>query len=80
MAILLKQQQLSCKTSSANAMLAAAFGHHDHQTLCHLVSFCMDFLKKDSTAKMQEVWGTLNITLQAQQTIMKILYNVTDEK
>jgi hypothetical protein len=64
-AILWKQQQLSCKTSSVTALSGTAFGHHDHQTLRHLISFCRDFLKKDSTATMQEAWWTLNITLQA---------------
>jgi hypothetical protein len=40
-----------------------AFGLHDPQTLCHLTSFCGDFLKKRSTTTTQEAWRTLNITM-----------------
>jgi hypothetical protein len=40
-----------------------AFGHHDHQTLRHLLSFRGHFLKKKFTAITQGAWGTLNLAL-----------------
>jgi hypothetical protein len=57
---ILRKQQLSCGTSSVITM---DFGHLDHQTSCHLASFCGDFLKKESKAITQEVWMTLDITM-----------------
>jgi len=33
-------------------LMGVAFDHHDHQTLCHLTSYCEDFL---------EVWGSFKI-------------------
>jgi hypothetical protein len=41
------------------------FGHHDLQTLFHLISLCWDFLKKESTAITQEACKTLNLTLKS---------------
>jgi hypothetical protein len=63
-AILRKQQQLSCRAFTVIALLVMAFGPHDPQTLRHLTSFCVDFLKKESTVTTQEAWITINLTLK----------------
>jgi thioredoxin-related protein len=39
-----------CRTSSVIAMPGIVFGHHNHQTLRHLPSFCAHLFKKESTA------------------------------
>jgi hypothetical protein len=34
------------------------FGYHDPQTLCQLTFLCGDFLNKESTAIIQDIWRT----------------------
>ena len=53
-AILLKQQQLSCRTYSMIALSAVDFGHHGLQTLGHMTCFFGDFLRNESSALTQE--------------------------
>ena len=61
---ILRKQQLSCRAFTVIALLVMAFGPHDPQTLRHLTSFCVDFLKKESTVTTQEAWITINLTLK----------------
>jgi hypothetical protein len=63
--VLLKQQQLSCRTSLVIALLNMAFGHYDPQTIHHLTSVCGDFLQKEPTATTQEAWGILSFRLNS---------------
>ena len=58
-----KQQQLSCRAFSVIVLFVMAFGPHDPQTVRHLTSFCVDFLRIESTAITQETWRTVNLTL-----------------
>jgi hypothetical protein len=39
-----------CRTSSVIALSGIVFGHHNHQTLRHLPSFCAHLFRKESTA------------------------------
>jgi hypothetical protein len=55
--------QLTCRTSPVITLSGVPCGHNHPQTLCHLTSFCENFLKKQSTATKQIAQITLNITL-----------------
>ena len=55
---ILPKQQLSCRISFVVALSDVGFGYHDSQTLCHLTSFCGDFLKKEFTPITQDAWRT----------------------
>jgi len=55
--------QLTCRTSPVITLSGVPCGHNHPQALCHLISFCEKFLKKQSTATKQIAQITLNITL-----------------
>ena len=69
--LILRKQQLSCRVFSVIALFVMAFGPHDPQTVRHLTSFCVDFLKTESTTITQETWRTVNLTLDGGGGVVK---------
>ena len=77
----LRKQQLACRISSVIALSSVNFCHHDHRTLCHVASYCGDFLNelKQNSKSVEDIKLTINrlllaVTTNFEKKLQKMLW------